>query len=307
MKQRSRSGFVLAAVTAMTAFAVAACSSSGAASSAGAPNATTAASAAAGGTSLASLVPGSIRSAGVVQVATPGNTPPEEYTDSSGNMVGYEVDLVKAVAAELGLTPQFTTTPFASIIPGLQAERYDLAVGQFGIDTAREKVVDMVSIASLTEAFGVMKSSGISSLTQAALCGHSVSIITGSNEQTLATDQSTECTSSGRQPVTIHAFPDNGSAWLAVQSGRAQVYWSGSTAVGYTVRNSKVPAAVVGTDLAPSLTGILVRPGSGLGPAVLKAMQQLIASGQYATIMSKYGVAGAEIKTSQLNPAIAAS
>lgn len=301
----SRRGIVLAAAATAALLVASGCSSSGGSSGTSKGGV----SAPAGGgssasSSIAGMVPSSIKSKGSVNVATPGNTPPEEFTQS-GKLVGYEIDLVKAVTGELGLTPQFKTTQFASIIPGMQAKRYDLAVGQFGINTDREKVVDMVSIASLTESFGVINSSGIKKLTLATLCGHSVSILTGSEEQKEATDQSKKCTSNGQKAITIHTYPDAGSAYLAVQSGRAEVYWLGSTAVGYAIQKSHVPGSVVGTNLAPTPTAILVQKDSGLAPVIEKAMQQLIVSGQYATIMKKWGLAGAQIKTSELNPHIA--
>jgi polar amino acid transport system substrate-binding protein len=251
---------------------------------------------------LQSMVPASIKSSGTVAIATPSETPPEEFNNSSGQLVGYEIDIAKAVASELGLKAQFKITEFDSIIPGMQSGRYQLSVGQFGITSAREKVVDMVSLARLNEAFGVIKSSHITSMTQAGLCGHSVAIDAGSLEQQYATEQSQKCTAAGKPAIKVLVFRDDPSAWLAVQSGRAQIYWSGSTVVHYTVKASKIPAVVAGSDQTPTPTGILVEKSSGLASAVHAAMQHLIASGQYATIMKKWGVAAAEIKTSQLNP-----
>ena len=237
---------VLAAGAIACVIAIAGCGPSGG-SGGSHPSSTTGAPDRSGNAS--SLVPENIKSQGTIDIATPSETPPEEFNDSSGKLVGYEIDIINAVAKQLGLKAHLTLTPFASIIPGMQAKRYLLAVGQFGIRLEREAVVDMVSLALLNEGFGVLKSSGITSLTLATLCGHSVATITGSLEQQYASKQSSKCTGSGQKAIELHTYSDDASAWLSVQSGRSQVYWSGSTAVGYAVNSSKTPASVVGTNL----------------------------------------------------------
>lgn len=47
------------------------------------------------------------------------------------------MDIAKAVAARLGLRPQFVLTEWSGILGGLQANKYDVIINQVGITPER--------------------------------------------------------------------------------------------------------------------------------------------------------------------------
>ena len=59
-----------------------------------------------------------------------------------GELVGFDVDIAKAVAAKLGVKPEFVTTEWSGIIAGLQADKFDVIVNQVGITDARKQTLD---------------------------------------------------------------------------------------------------------------------------------------------------------------------
>jgi ABC-type amino acid transport substrate-binding protein len=71
--------------------------------------------------SIAATVPAEIRSTGrlVIGVNTP--YPPNEFKDTSGQIVGFDVDLMNAIARTLGLVPEYRETAFEAIIPSVRA------------------------------------------------------------------------------------------------------------------------------------------------------------------------------------------
>jgi polar amino acid transport system substrate-binding protein len=76
---------------------------------------------------LAAKVPSAIRSKGVLNDLTYNNAPPDESV-VNGTLQGWEVDLGQAVAAELGLKWQVTSSgAFDSFIPSLQDGRDDVS------------------------------------------------------------------------------------------------------------------------------------------------------------------------------------
>jgi ABC-type amino acid transport substrate-binding protein len=83
-----------------------------------------------------------IRRTGVLKIGTDATYPPFESVDpGTGQVVGFDVDVVRALAGRLGVKADFTVVPFDGIIPGLKAEKYDLVVSAMTITEERAKQV----------------------------------------------------------------------------------------------------------------------------------------------------------------------
>lgn len=74
-------------------------------------------------------------------VGTEATFPPFEMTDESGKIVGFDVDLIEAIAADQGLTLEWRNMEFDSLIAALQAGNIDLAVSGLSITEARRQQV----------------------------------------------------------------------------------------------------------------------------------------------------------------------
>ena len=80
---------------------------------------------------------------GSLRIAMEGTYPPFNFKDAkTGQLAGYDVDVAKAVAAKLGLKPEFVTTEWSAILAGLASGKYDLIVSQVGITPKREQAFD---------------------------------------------------------------------------------------------------------------------------------------------------------------------
>jgi ABC-type amino acid transport substrate-binding protein len=65
---------------------------------------------------------------GKLTVGTTGSSPPRTFVDpASGQLTGSYVDLFKKIGADLGLEVEFVRLEWAGILPGLAANRFDLA------------------------------------------------------------------------------------------------------------------------------------------------------------------------------------
>src|SRR6202000_187973 len=83
-----------------------------------------------------------VKQRGTLRIGLEGTFPPFNSKAPSGELVGYDVDIAKAVAAKLGVKPEFVTTEWSGIIAGLQAGKFDVIVNQVGITDARKQVLD---------------------------------------------------------------------------------------------------------------------------------------------------------------------
>ena len=78
--------------------------------------------------------------AGTLTVATEGTYRPFSYSENgSGELVGYDVEIAKAVADKLGLEVEFQQTQWDAIFAGLDAGRFDVIANQVSINPEREE------------------------------------------------------------------------------------------------------------------------------------------------------------------------
>jgi polar amino acid transport system substrate-binding protein len=84
-----------------------------------------------------------IKESGKFLIGTDATYPPFESQDlQSGEVAGFDIDLMKAICQKLGVQPEFIVVPFDGIIPGLNNHKYDAIISAFTITVAREEVID---------------------------------------------------------------------------------------------------------------------------------------------------------------------
>jgi L-cystine transport system substrate-binding protein len=84
----------------------------------------------------------SVKQAGVLKIGLEGTYPPFDSRNSEGQLEGFDVDVAKAVAAKLGVKPEFIPTEWSGIIAALQAGKFDVIVNQVTITPQRQQAVD---------------------------------------------------------------------------------------------------------------------------------------------------------------------
>ena len=229
-------------------------------------------------------------------------SPPDDFRDAKGDVVGWEIDIMRAATEVLGLQLELRPTTFDTLIPGLQAKRFDGATGQMGISDAREKVVDMIGTLTGNELFAALSERDIKVDGLESLCGLTVGTTRGSREMVFAEEQNPKCVAAGKKPINALAFTDGNGGAEALMSKRADLYWLGSTAISYFVAQSKGRTKVVGSWTDPSYIGVALPKGSELAVPLQAAIQHLIDDGTYGKIVVKWGLADNAIKTAPLNP-----
>jgi len=75
-------------------------------------------------------------------VGTEAQFPPFEIVDSSGNVIGFDVDLMNAIAEDQGFKVEYLDQDFAGLIPALQTGNIDIIASGMTITEEREEQVD---------------------------------------------------------------------------------------------------------------------------------------------------------------------
>lgn len=239
---------------------------------------------------VAALLPSSIKSSGVLRVAVPVSGAPYEET-KDGQLVGMEPDLANAVAALMGLKAEISHVPFAQALTGLQADRYDMSYGEFYVTAERQKVADFVTHWQTYSSFLTQKSDSFEPGSLTDLCGHTVAGMTGTPELALLQGAVANCASAGK-PLTVSAFPDYGSAILALSSKRIDGILNDRGGEELTIKEGqpfKISGHVVGGPCAIAIRREDDAGDQQLAKAVQKAYETLIADGKYADILNKNG------------------
>ncbi|HIS28446.1 MAG TPA: transporter substrate-binding domain-containing protein [Candidatus Avamphibacillus intestinigallinarum] len=74
-------------------------------------------------------------------VATDSSFVPFEFKED-GKLTGFDIDLMNAIADEVGFKVKYETTNFDGVIPGLQTNSFDMAIAGIGITEERKKAID---------------------------------------------------------------------------------------------------------------------------------------------------------------------
>jgi polar amino acid transport system substrate-binding protein len=247
----------------------------------------------------AKLVPSAYKGK-TLQVATDATYPPDESIKGT-TMIGFDVDLFKAIATTLGLKEMESNVTFDNIIPGISSGRYQIGNSSFTDTKAREKQVNFVDYFQAGEGVYAKSSSSAKFTGLKSFCGTTVAVETGTTEQSDANATAKTCSASKK--LNVLTFPTQTEANLAVSSGRATFGFVDSQIAGFIASTSNGLFKVVGNAIEVAPYGIATpktSAGSGLAKAIQAAVKTLIANGTYHAILAKWGVTGGALTSSKI-------
>ncbi len=294
---RGRAGLAVAGAVAI-AFSLAACGEKKN-ESPGGTNPTTAVDAA-----LAAKVPAAIKSDGKILVGTDSTYAPAEFIDNDGKtVVGFDVDLFKAVAAKLGLQTEFQSAQFGDIIPGVtQGNKYEIGVSSFTINTERKGQSLMISYFKAGTQW-LVKKGNPSGIAIDNACGKKVAVQKDTVQVDDINARSKACTDAGKPAVTVEQFPGQDTATAAVASGKDDAMLADSPVGAYAVKQSTGGLELLGDVYDSAPYGFVVgKDQQAFAEAIRDAVKALIADGTYRTILDKWGVSGGAITDPAINP-----
>jgi polar amino acid transport system substrate-binding protein len=247
----------------------------------------------------AKLVPSAYKGT-TLQVATDATYAPDESMHGS-TMVGFDVDLMNAVAKTLGITVKENNVTFDSILLGIGSGKYQIGNSSFTDEKSREKQVNFVDYFQAGEGVYAKSSSTAKFEGLKSFCGFSVAVETSTTEQSDAQKTAKACSSS--KPLKVLSYPTQTEADLAVSSGHATFGFLDSQVAGYVVSQSQGVFKLVGKAIEVAPYGIATpksASGKKLAVAIQAAVKTLIANGTYGAILKKWGVTAGALTASKV-------
>ena len=83
-----------------------------------------------------------IKSKGEMVIALEGNWAPWSFHDDDGTLVGYDVEVGKAIAEKLGVKATFIEGEWDGLLAGVEAGRYDMVINGVDITDSRKQSYD---------------------------------------------------------------------------------------------------------------------------------------------------------------------
>lgn len=239
---------------------------------------------------------------GVIRVAV-ANEIPYGYTDLDGTTKGAGPDVAKHIIKALGIDNiEWQTTNFGSLIPGLQADRFDMVAAEMAILPQRcDTVLFSEPDSSYGEGLLVAKGNpkDLHSYDDFKSGDYKVAIMAGADQlemmQALGVDES-----------LLVTISNNSDAISTVSTGRADAYAAtGLTAAGLASQSDKVELAANFTD--PIIDGEAVRSWGGftfakgseeLRDAVNAELAKFKETQEWRDILSQYGFSEVDMNES---------
>ena len=237
---------------------------------------------------IAATVPPDIRATGRLVIGVNVPYAPNEFKDSSGEIVGFDVDLMNAMARTIGLVPDYRETAFESIIPSVQASDFNVGMSSLTDTAEREQQVDFVTYYQAGTQWA--QRSG-SSVDPNAACGLKIGVTFASIQETTEVPaKSSACEAAGLAPIDMVVFTRQDDLTAALIAGEVEAMTADSPVTGFTVKLSAGALDTAGEvfDLQPY--GWPVAKGSGLAESMRQALEHLIQTGEYRTIATMWGV-----------------
>lgn len=251
---------------------------------------------------LAARVSDEVKKDGVLTVGSNATWAPAEFTgEDNETVIGYEIDLIKAVAKVLGLDVRIVNSSFSTIIPAV-GSKFDVGVSGFTITAEREKTVTFVELYRAGMSYAV-RAGNPQKIDPDNLCGVRASVQVGTAEETALEDASAACVSGGRPAIDMQVYGAQTQATTAVITGRADVMYSDTPVSAYAVKQTKGKLELLGDpyDVAPQ--GIVVaKKDTATAEAIQGALNKLIDSGEYMRILHAWGVDDGAIARAEINP-----
>ncbi len=224
-----------------------------------------------------------------IRIATEGAYPPFNFTDKSGKLQGFDVDIANALCAQMKANCTIVAQDWDGIIPALIANKYDAIIASMSITEKRKKKVSFSKKYYTTPAKFVRKKGSGIEINAASMKGKTVGV-------QRATIHADFVKGEFGGVVTIKAYGTQDEAYLDFAAGRLDLLLADSVALmeGFLAKPEGKGAEFVGADYTDPKyfgegAGIATRKGDGdLANKFTAAIAAIRANGTYKKINAKY-------------------
>lgn len=226
----------------------------------------------------------SIKEAGVLTIATSPDFPPFEFLNPDGTATGIEIEIFEKICEKLGVELKIEQMDFDSILPGVQAGKFDAGVAGISINEDREKNV-LFTDAYCLAAQAIVVPEGSDITCKADLEGKKIAVQT-------ATTAETFCLANN---YDVSSFAANSDAELALTTGKVDAWVIDDLTAGEMVtaynEDNESGLVILNEAMTSERYAFAFAFGSEeIVAEINKIIDGFVADGTIASIFEKYGV-----------------
>lgn len=221
-----------------------------------------------------------IKTAGALRIGTEGTYAPFTFHDSTGELVGFDVEIGRAIAEQLGVKAEFVEGPWDGLIAGIDANRYDVVINQVGITDERKAKYDFSEPYIASKAALIVRADNADITSFEGLSGKK-------SAQTLTSNFGKLAQQYGAELVPTDGFDQS---IALVEQGRADATINDSLSFfDFKTQKPDANVKVVATAADADFSGVLLaKDKPELLAAINEALAAIKADGTYAEISQKY-------------------
>lgn len=214
----------------------------------------------------------------VFTYAMTGLYPPFSFRQN-GELSGFDTEIGKALAEEMGMEPNPVATPWQTLIAALKSDRFDAIIGSMAITEERQKQVGFTD-PYYSSGAQVFVSAGSSELNEVEdIRGKTIGVLVSSSFADAAREYSDD----------INTYTDDATALRDVTVGRVVAVITDQLVGENAILNAGLEVEPLGDPIYVDDIGIAVNKGNEvLLEKLNKALAAIKANGKYAAISEKY-------------------
>lgn len=238
-------------------------------------------------------LPAAVRSAGQIVVGIESTYPPMAYKDpKTDQRVGFNVELVTAIAKELGIAIKWEEMSFEQLMTSLTTGRIDMiGTAISDLPSRRDKLTFVDYLATGAQPFTTTAKAG-ELKTSLDLCGKTVGAPRTTSYMPVTTAWSEKnCVAAGKPAVTMNGTAGATATRLELKQGRLDAAVLGPEYVAYLMSDEPNTYALVGEPLNKTLFGLAFdKKNVELRDAVARATTAAMKNGSYQQALKKFGL-----------------
>lgn len=238
-------------------------------------------------------LPAAVKSAGQIVVGIETTYPPMAFKDPKTNeRAGFNVELVNAIAKELGISVKWEEMSFEQLMTSLTTGRIDMiGTAISDLPSRREKLTFVDYLATGAQPFALATKAG-ELKNNADLCGKTVGAPrTTSYMPVTAAWSEKNCAGAGKPAITVNGTAGATATRLELKQGRLDAAVLGPEYVAYLMADEPNTYAFVGEPLNKTLFGLAFdKKNAELRDAVAKATAAVMKNGGYQQALKKFGL-----------------
>lgn len=217
---------------------------------------------------------------------------PWETYDSGKNVVGIDADIAAAISKELDRPIEWVNVGFSSLIPSLEAGRFDFIMSAMADKAAKREKVTFVDYAYANPSLLVPKGNPKNLHSLNDLCGLNAAEAAGSANEVTIQNASKACQAAGKPAITLLSVKLSSDIAQTMQTGRAD-FWLDDVVTHQTAVEAMGDGFEVVKADPKEINGLtwgiaFKKKDTELQKQVQEALQKVMDNGELKKIEEKY-------------------